>query len=149
MKKTYLLILLILFVSVQVLTFQKSTDASEGNKMKIKLIFDDAVLTATMKDNPTARDFISLLPLTLTLDDYANTEKVSNLPGKLSLKGAPSGSNPEKGDITLYAPWGNLAIFYKDFGYADGLIILGSIDSNVEYLSRLKGSMKVRIEVNK
>jgi hypothetical protein len=31
------------------------------------------------------------------------------------------------GDITYYAPWGNLAIFYRDFGYSPGLVRLGHI----------------------
>jgi hypothetical protein len=39
------------------------------------------------------------------------------------------------GDIAYYAPWGNLAIFHKDFGYSDGLIILGKIDGDVDALN--------------
>ena len=115
----------------------------EDGAMKIKLSAGDTVLTATMHDNPTSRDFMSLLPLTLTLKDYAATEKVSDLPRKLSTQGAPAGSDPAVGDITLYAPWGNLAIFYKDFGYASGLIILGRIDSGIDQLARLNGEVTV------
>lgn len=96
-----------------------------------------------MLDNATSRDFISLLPLSLTLSDYAGTEKVSDLPRRLSTEGAPSGSDPSVGDIALYAPWGNLAIFYKDFGYARGLIVLGRIDTGGENLSKLSGDVKV------
>lgn len=40
------------------------------------------------------------LPLTLTLKDYAGTEKISDLPKRLSTEGAPSGSDPSVGDIT-------------------------------------------------
>ena len=106
---------------------------------------DGKVLEATLLDNPTARDFLSLLPITLTLEDYASTEKISYLPRKLSTAGAPAGVDPAEGDITYYAPWGNLAIFYKDFGYAKGLIKLGSLDSGVEMLST-RGALKVTIE---
>ena len=108
-------------------------------EMKIKISSGSTVLTATMHDNATSRDFMALLPLTLTLKDYAGTEKISDLPRKLSTQGAPPGSDPSVGDITLYAPWGNLAIFYRDFEYARGLIILGRIDGGVEQLSRLEG----------
>ena len=38
---------------------------------------------------------------------------------------APSGCNSSVGDFTYYSPWGNLAIFYRDFGFASGLIKLG------------------------
>jgi hypothetical protein len=37
----------------------------------------------------TSRDFAALLPLTLTLKDYAATEKISDLPKRLSTDGAP------------------------------------------------------------
>jgi hypothetical protein len=51
------------------------------------------------------------------------------------------------GDFTYYSPWGNLAIFYRDFGYADGLIIMGSIESGgVEKLARMNGDVAVMME---
>lgn len=118
-----------------------SAFGEENTALKIKLSTGDTVLIATMLDNATSRDFMSLMPITLTLKDYAGTEKVSDLPRKLSTQGAPPGSDPSVGDITLYAPWGNLAIFYKDFGYASGLILLGRIDSGVDKLSQLNGEV--------
>lgn len=113
----------------------------EKETMKIRIAAGKTVLTATMFNNATSRDFMSLLPITLSLKDYAGTEKIGDLPRKLSIQGAPSGYDPSVGDITLYAPWGNLAIFYKDFGYADGLIILGQIDSGIDKLSQLHGEV--------
>ena len=75
------------------------------------------------------------VPMSLTLEDYAATEKISNLPRKLSTEGAPAGSDPSIGDIAYYSPWGNLAIFYRDFRYSSGLIKLGKIDSGIEALN--------------
>ena len=49
----------------------------------LKLTVGDRVLTAALEDNATSRDFVSLLPLTLTLKDYASTEKISDLPKRL------------------------------------------------------------------
>ena len=113
--------------------------------MKIRIKFGDNVLTATLIDSKTARDFVSQLPLTLTLEDYASTEKISDLPKRLSTEGAPSGSYPSVGDIAFYAPWGNLAIFYRNAEYANGLIILGKIDGDAAAFN-VPGSMKVTIE---
>ena len=113
--------------------------------MKIRVRVEDTVITATMIDSKTTRDFISLLPLTLTLEDYAGTEKISRLPRRLSTEDAPSGSDPSVGDITYCAPWGNLAIFYRDFEYSRGLVVLGKIDSGIEAL-KLAGSVRVTIE---
>jgi hypothetical protein len=121
---------------------------AEDSSMKIILKIGDNVLTATLIDSKTTQDFISLLPLTLTLKDYAGTEKISDLPKRLSTEGAPSGIDPSVGDITYYAPWGNLAIFYRDFGYSSGLVILGKIDSGKEALN-VPGSVRVTIELIK
>jgi len=122
--------------------------SQETSTMKIRLTVNGKTMTARLDDTPTARDFLSLLPMTLTLEDYAATEKISYLPRKLSTAGAPAGSDPSIGDITYYAPWGNLAIFYKDFGYASGLIRLGRIDSGIEALS-VAGTLKLTIEAVK
>jgi hypothetical protein len=113
--------------------------------LKIQIVINGKVVIATLDDNPTAKDFYSLLPLKLTLDDYAATEKVAYLPRKLSRDGAPAGARPVIGDIAYYAPWGNLAIFYKDFAYSDGLIKLGKIDSGLESVIA-DGSLKITIE---
>ena len=117
----------------------------ETSAMKIRLTFDGKRVEATLLDNATARDFLSLLPITLTLEDYNATEKIGYPPRKLSTAGAPAGIDPSVGDIAYYAPWGNLAIFYKDFGYSRGLIGLGRIDSGIEALN-VSGSRKVTIE---
>ena len=137
MKKIFLLLIVLMPLTA-------SAHGEESRAMKIKISSGNAVLTATMLNNATSRDFMALLPLTLLLRDYAGTEKISNLPRKLSEQGAPAGSKPSAGDITLYAPWGNLAIFYRDFDYSNGLIVIGRIDSGINKLSRLEG--KVRFE---
>lgn len=100
-----------------------------------------------MLDNATARDFVSQLPLILSFSDYASTEKVSDLPRSLSPEGAPEGYDPSVGDITLYAPWGNLAIFYKDYGYASGLVPMGRIDFGIETLANMSGDFTITIEL--
>jgi hypothetical protein len=113
--------------------------------MKIRIDLDGTRITAALDDNATASEFASLLPLALTLDDYNGTEKVSDLPKKLSTQGAPDGVAPSAGDIAYYAPWGNLAIFYKDFGYSRGLVKLGAIESGARAFER-PGSLRVTIE---
>ena len=124
----------------------QGTREQQVSTMKIRIDVEGRVITATLIDNATARDFVSLLPLTLTLEDYAATEKVSDLPRRLSTEGSPAGIDPSIGDITYYSPWGNLALFYSDFGYSRGLVKLGKIDSGVEALN-VPGPVGVTIEL--
>lgn len=114
--------------------------------VRIRLTFGGKVVVVKMRDNSASRDLLAQLPLTLTLSDYAGTEKVATLPKKLSTQGAPGGFDPSVGDVTYYAPWGNLAIFYKDFGYASGLIPLGSIESELTDLQALDQDVTVTVE---
>jgi glucose/arabinose dehydrogenase len=120
--------------------------SAQESTMKIRIDIEGTPIMATLGDNETARDFASLLPLTLTLTDYAATEKISDLPRRLSTAGAPRGVDPSIGDIAYYAPWGNLAVFYRDFGYSAGLVKLGTIDAGIEALSR-PGPLRATIEL--
>jgi len=127
------------------LALAASVSGQQANTMKIRAVVDGQAIQATLLDSPTSRDFYSLLPMTITLEDYASTEKIAYMPRKLSTAGAPDGVDPAVGDIAYYAPWGNVAIFYRDAGYAKGLIKLGSLDSGIEIL-RARGVLKVTIE---
>jgi hypothetical protein len=114
--------------------------------MKIRLDVDGEVVTATLDDTAAAREFAALLPLSLTLADYADIERIADLPHKLSTAGSPAGMAPKAGDITYYAPWGNLAIFVEDAkGSSRGLVRLGRVDTGLPALRR-PGPLKVRIE---
>lgn len=123
----------------------RETD-QRARTMKIRIDVGGTMIMATLDDTETSQDFVSLLPLTLTLTDYAETEKISDLPRRLSTQGAPSGSDPSVGDITYYAPWGNLALFYRDAPYARGLVRLGRIDGSVDALRRT-GSASAKIDL--
>jgi len=118
---------------------------AEEKPMKIRLWLNDNSVTATLNNNPAAQDFIAMLPLSLIMENYAN-ERIAYLPRKLSDKDAPMGSTPKAGDLSYYAPWGNMAIFLEDFRYSKGLLPLGKIDSGLE-LFQQDGPFTVRIEL--
>jgi len=115
------------------------------SRMRIRLIVDEQVATATLYDNATAKDFATLLPLSLTLTDYDVIERVSDLPRKLSTQGAPEGMAPAAGELTHYTPWGNLAIFIRARPYSRNLLPLGKVDDGLSVLAR-PGPYQVRIE---
>jgi len=113
---------------------------------RARLAFSGTEAIVALRDNPTSRALWASLPMTLTFSDYAGTEKIASLPRKLSTDGAPAGSDPSVGDFTYYAPWGNLAIFYKDFRYSSGLVLLGRVESGMEKLAALEGDATVTIQ---
>lgn len=124
---------------------QLRAPGSNKARMQIRLTVNGQSATATLYDNATARDFAALLPLSLTMEDYAAIERVSSLPRKLSTQGAPDGMAPVAGELTHYAPWGNLALFIKGRSHARGLLPLGKVDEGLPLLAQA-GPYQVRIE---
>ena len=117
--------------------------APKEQTVQLSINAGDTVLTAQLEDSAAARDFAAMLPLRLRLRDYASTEKIADLPRKLSTEGTPAGVNPNAGDITLYSPWGNLAIFYRDGSYSPGLVRLGRIELGAEQLASVEGPVNI------
>ena len=113
---------------------------------RIKLTVNGNEVFVKLDDNQASRDFLEMLPLTLTFEDFNNTEKIATLPSELSTEGLPSGYTPKVGDFSYYAPWGNLSVFYKDFRYSNSLYKLGTIESGTEILGNINGDFEVTIE---
>ena len=120
-------------------------DTPDETSLKVNITVGDRTITATMEDN-AARDFLSRLPLEVTLSDYSNAEKIFYPSPALTTSKVARGCTPAPGDITIYVPWGNVAIFYKNGSRSNDLIRIGRIDGNgIEALS-IPGSLSVRIE---
>lgn len=130
-------------------THAKQAATQKVSSMNIRFDIESSAqpIFVRLKDSPTTQDFIRQLPLNLELTDYAATEKIAYLPEKLTSQGAPKGHPAKAGDIAYYAPWGNLAIFYKDFdGVANNLIYLGQFDTLPKVFSGNK-PFKVTISI--
>ena len=117
------------------------------SSLNVNITVGGRTITATMEDNAAARDFLSRLPLEITLNDYNNTtEKIFYPDPALTTEGVTRGCAPTPGDITIYAPWGNVAIFCKSWSHSRDLIKIGRIDGNgIEALS-IAGDIPVKIE---
>lgn len=113
-----------------------ASPAREDTLMKIAIEFDGQRLPATLFDNPSSREFATLLPLELTLEDYASVEKIAYLPRKLTTEGSGPFDGEAIGDIAYYAPWGNIVFYYGSYRYANGLVRLGRLDGEVMPLVR-------------
>ncbi|MFF8375638.1 cyclophilin-like fold protein [Streptomyces sp. NPDC015661] len=113
--------------------------------MNIRLTIDGHAVDATLNDSTTARDLVSLLPLTLDVEDFHQTERIGYPPRKLDTTGAPDASHPKAGDLAYYAPWGNLALFHRDGEHSPNLVILGRL-SDPSDTDRLATAERIRIE---
>lgn len=124
-----------------------SREEPEVASLKVKISVGDRIISATMEDNAAGRDFLSRLPLEVTLNDFNNTtEKIFYPEPALTLEGVKRGCAPVSGDITIYAPWGNVAIFCKNWSHSNDLIKIGHIDGNGISALTTGGDIKVKFE---
>ncbi len=80
-----------------------------------------------LNGNDAAVAFTDQMPLSLKFEDYASIERIAYLPNELNLGNSPRAHDPKKGDISYYAPWGNLAVFIQDFRFSENLVPLGKL----------------------
>lgn len=132
---------------VEGLDLPEASADTEDTQTQLRLTFEGGEAVVVLENNATTRDFLTMLPTTLTLEDYAGSEKISYLTQDLSTADAPANYDPQVGDVTLYQPWGNLAIFYGDAGSSSGLVPMGRVISGLELLSGMDGEFEVSVAV--
>jgi hypothetical protein len=125
------------------------TDQRATSETPIRVIIEDTILPGRLWNNPTARDLITQLPLTLTFRDFNGVEKIGQLPRKLSMDGVPAGDDPLPHDIGYYNPSGNLVFYYDDVGYFTGIVRIGQFDGSMDAIVSQTGNFTARIELAK
>lgn len=92
-----------------------------------------------LAQHDAARDFASRLPMTLTFEDFGDTERIAYLTSPLRLGESPMETTPKTGDFAYYVPWGNLAVFVKDFRTSPQLVPLGRFSAEALQAVRQSG----------
>ena len=124
---------------------EEASNMADGER-KLRMIVDGQEIAITLYNTPAANALYDLLPLELTFEDFNGIEKISYLSEELPTDGEPDGCDPDVGDLCLYAPWGNLSIFYQDFRYSESLIMLGHVDSGMDIVSSMEENTAVVLE---
>ena len=140
--------------TVQPIEITPSTESSATESVldpepavrKLKMTVAAQTITIVLYDTPTADALYEALPMELNFSDYNGTEKIAYPPETLPTEGEPDGCDPEVGDLCLYAPWGNLCIFYQDFRYSESLIKLGYVESGMDILTGMNGDFTAVLE---
>jgi hypothetical protein len=131
-----------------------AVDASKASErttnVKIRISIGDKVVIATVADNATARDFVSVLPLNVSMKELFGREKYGDLPKALSENG-PRKNTYEVGEIAYWSPDHQFAVYYHQDGESipsPGVIPIAKIDAGAKAFN-VPGSVKVTIAVAK
>jgi hypothetical protein len=119
--------------------------ATQAAGTKIRIRIGRRTLTATVARNATARDFLSLLPLSLRMRDFLAQEKTTPLPRALVRGGTPR-YRFSAGDIALWPPGPDVVGYYRRGAVPEpGIVLLARLDSNASAFS-VPGTVRVRFE---
>lgn len=129
----------------QIRTWLNNNNFSEAIHMRMKLTANGKEIIIKLNNNETAKDLAATLPCELDFSDFGGSEKIAYPTKTLNTVGTSSGTQPNAGDLTLYKPWGNLALFYKDYSYSSDLIPFGSIEKGTENISMLDGKVEAEL----
>ncbi len=110
--------------------------------MNIVVTSGKNVTTFKLNNSLAAKDLYAQLPLTIAVETYGSNEMIFYPPKKLDVTGTHA-SNAKAGTLAYYAPWGDVVMFYKDFGRASGLYELGHVDSGGEHIPKMSGMIRV------
>lgn len=111
--------------------------------VNIKMIVGSRTFTVSLYDNPTAKAFLTMLPMTISMGELNGNEKYYNLPNSLPTNSVVQ-SAIRNGDIMLYGS-SSLVLFYETFATSYSYTRIGRVD-NPSGLKMALGSGNVNIK---
>jgi hypothetical protein len=118
----------------------------EQEELRMWMTVDERRFAITLADNPTARAFAALLPLTIDMADLNGNEKHADLSQALPTNASRPGTI-RNGDLMLYGS-NTLVVFYLTFDSSYSYTRLGRVDEPAD-LAQALGRRSVRIVFSK
>ncbi|MGZ0198934.1 cyclophilin-like fold protein [Streptomyces sp. RM1] len=116
--------------------------------MKVSMRIGDTTTQATLTDNATARAFAATLPVTVQMSDMLERELYGSLPQPLPALESDRQTDYQAGQLVYWPPGPGLAVYYKQAGPpvpGPGMVVLGTIDENLDAFTGLDGTAQVTI----
>ena len=123
---------------------ERNDPNAPGNQtaMKIRVTANGKTTVFELNNSPAARDLYAQLPLSISVENYSNNEKIFYPPEKLNTADTPL-ADARVGTLAYYAPWGDVVMFYGSFGSAPGLYELGQAISGSEHIQGMSGTIEM------
>ena len=126
----------------------KESDSS-GNKlnlsqMKVAITSKGRTATFQLYDTKAAKEFYDQLPLTLNLENFRDAQWMFYPPKKLNVTSNEAYHDGKKGELSYYAPWGDVFMLYKDFYAGDEMHHIGVGLSGVDDIAAMSGSAVIQ-----
>ena len=146
---TTVLVLIVAMVLTRQSIAQTSKDELVQPKakatMKIHITANNRITVFELNNSQAAKELYAQLPLSIKVEDYSDNEKIFYPPKKLDTSDSPQ-ADAQAGTLAYYAPWGDVVMFYDNFGSATGLYELGYAVSGKEHISGMTGIIQIEKE---
>ena len=119
---------------------------NQNEEIKINLTINNKTFSATLENNVTTRELISMFPMTLNMSELNSNEKYNYLDTDLTTNSNRQ-SRINAGDIKLYGS-NCLVVFYESFNTSYSYTNLGTVDDVDIFVSELgNGSVTITFDV--
>ncbi|MDE7389802.1 MAG: hypothetical protein K2M82_02530 [Lachnospiraceae bacterium] len=110
--------------------------------MKIKVSSENTEVVFELNNSSASKSFYGQLPLTVSVENYGENEKIFELSQKLDVSNVWEESCPA-GSIAYFSPWNNIAMYYGDAPEYSGLYPMGKAVVGAEKIGELSGTITV------
>lgn len=116
--------------------------SEEESSSQITVVSNGGSTVFELNESPAAEALYNQLPLTIEVEDYSTNEKIFYPPEDLDTSDTPL-ADAGAGTLAYYEPWGDVVMFYDDFGAAGGLYELGRAVSGEELIESMSGTVEI------
>lgn len=142
MKNSFIMLLALMSVLISSASSCSKVDDNNNIKNnttianeKIKITVNSQTFTATLLDSNSAKAFIEMLPITITMKELNGNEKYYDFSNNLPINSSNLGTI-NNGDLMLYGSK-TLVLFYQSFSTSYSYTKLGSVDDASSLASAL------------
>ena len=131
-----------------------STPANEAHglflsDMQVRITSQGHTATFRLYDTVAAKEFYDQLPLELELTNFRDAQWMFYPPEKINVTAREAYHDGKMGELSYYAPWGDVFMLYKDFYAGDEMHRLGINLTGIEEIAEMSGSARIeKIETN-
>lgn len=116
--------------------------------MVIRITSGDSSATFQLYDTEAAKGLYRQLPLKLELENFREAQWMFYPPEKLSVTDSEAYHDGKKGELSYYAPWGDVFMLYEDFYAGDEMHRLGVSLDGIDNIAEMSGSVQISAETS-
>ena len=122
---------------------QPTESPLKSSSMTVKITSQGRTATFQLYDTRAAKEFYGQLPLKADLSNFRDAQWMFYPPQKLSIADSEAYHDGKKGELSYYAPWGDVFMLYKDFYARDEMHRLGVGLSGIDEIEGMSGMAQI------